>query len=417
MNTPVVETLEMMDDFNRALKFVNKNPKKSISLFKNFLKRHKPCKEVYLNMSVAHKQACEYDECMSTLLKAADKDTPFSDGTFRENYGIALNNLGLLAHTMEREEEAEKFYFAALKDTTHDVNTTYWNLSISRLRRLCSDDTTIDSMLAWKMYDYRFMKAGAEPLKNAKEGMVFWDGISKVSSICILAEQGFGDLLMFGRYLEHMKQYAGKIWVQCDSAIRGVFEAMGYLTCLDTRETDAMVGYPMGALARIMPTIPGAPWLQKLYVPKAGDGKLDIGCAWKGNPDHVNDHLRSTTPFFFNKLRKYGTLYNFGPGKPERGFEFLDVKTWMDTIAHMSKLDLVITVDTAMAHLCGSLGMPCWVMMPKMDCDFRWGLSSMGYKNVWYPSVTVIRNPNSWIKTFDHVEALLGEIVANNKPT
>ena len=415
METPVVDTVQMMDDFNRALKYVERNPKKSISLFKDFIRNHKDCKEAWLNMGVAYKKAENYKSALECLLKAADSGMPFSDGTFREYYGTALNNLGLLAHTMEKEDDAEKFYYAALEDSQHPNDTVLWNLSISKLRRLCSDEQQ-DPILCWKLYDYRFRKSGAEPLKNAKEGMQFWDGISNVDSICVLAEQGFGDLLMFGRYLKYLRGYAKRVWVQCDPAIRGVFEKAGYETCLDTRETDAMVGIPMGALAKILPVIPGTPWLKDRYVPKVADGKLDIGCVWQGNKNHVNDALRSVTPFFFNKIRPYGKLYSFGPGKPEKGFEFLDVTTWDDTIEHMSKLDLVITVDTAMAHLCGSLGMPCWVMMPRADCDFRWGLSSMGYKNVWYPSVTVIRNPNSWIKTFDHVEALLKEITnADNK--
>ena len=408
-----VQTFEMMEDFNRALKFVNKNPKKSISLFKDFIKRHGENKEVWLNLSVAYKCIGDYENCTTALMKAADEKMPFSDGKFQKVYGIAMNNLGLLAHTFEREEDAEKYYYTAMEDKEHGSDNVLWNLSVSKLRRLCSD-MEMDRALCWKLYDYRFKKEGATPLKNMKEGMEFWDCISNVESICVLAEQGYGDLFMFGRYLKYLRGYAKKIWVQCDPAIKGIFETEGYLTCLDTRETDAMHGIAMGTLPKLLPYIPSGDWLKSRYVPKVSDGGLDIGCVWEGNKYHANDRLRSTTPFFFNKLRKYGKLYSFGPGKAEKGFEYLPVKTWDDTIEQLKKLDLVITVDTSIAHLCGSLGMPCWVMMPRMDCDFRWGLNSMGYKNVWYPSVTVIRNPNDWVKTFEHVDALLAEVTNVN---
>jgi hypothetical protein len=68
---------------------------------------------------------------------------------------------------------------------------------------------------------------------------------------------------------------------------------------------------------------------------------------------------------------------------------------------------LVITVDTALAHLCGACGIECWVLMPLNTPDFRWGDSSMGAKNIWYDSVRVIRNPNSWEKVFEEVNSLL----------
>jgi tetratricopeptide (TPR) repeat protein len=411
-----VQTVEMAESFNRALKFVNKNPRKSISLFKDFIKRFGENKEVWLNLSVAYKMLGDYKNCTTALMNAADEKMPFSDGKFTKLYGIALNNLGLLAHSFEREEEPEKFYLAAFEDKEHSTDNVLWNLSISKLRRLCSDDKTQDPALCWKLYDWRFKREGAEPLKNAKEGMEFWDGISSVESIVVLAEQGFGDLLMYGRYLQYLKAYAKKIWIQCDPAIRCIFEAEGYPVCYDTRETDAMVGIPMGALGKILPVIPASPpWLAHRYVPRTGGGEFRIACVWSGNPNHANDHLRSTSAFYFSKLKKYGKLYSFGPGKPEKGFEYLPVTTWDDTIEQLKKLDLVISVDTSIVHMCGSLGMPCWVLMPKMDSDFRWGLSSMGHKNVWYPSVTVIRNPNDWIKTFEHVEALLGEIIVNDK--
>jgi ADP-heptose:LPS heptosyltransferase len=82
----------------------------------------------------------------------------------------------------------------------------------------------------------------------------------------------------------------------------------------------------------------------------------------------------------------------------------MEIVDWEATIKYLEGIDIVVTIDSSMAHLCGSLGKPCIVLMPLFDSDFRWGDSSMGTKNVWYDSVKVIRNDNNWEKVFDSVE-------------
>ena len=61
---------------------------------------------------------------------------------------------------------------------------------------------------------------------------------------------------------------------------------------------------------------------------------------------------------------------------------------------------MVVSVDTSLVHMCGSLGRECWMLQPLKETDFRWGDSSMGEDNIWYPSVRIIRNPGSWTQTF-----------------
>lgn len=100
-------------------------------------------------------------------------------------------------------------------------------------------------------------------------------------------------------------------------------------------------------------------------------------------------------------------MYTIGPNGPTKGFEHLPSVTWLETIAQLEKVDLVISVDTSIVHLCGSLGKPCWVLMPRLETDWRWGNSTLGFDNMWYDSVSVIRNKNNWDSVFAEVKKLL----------
>ena len=103
-----------------------------------------------------------------------------------------------------------------------------------------------------------------------------------------------------------------------------------------------------------------------------------IGVAWSGNPEHLNDRWRSIRPELLTPLDS---------------FEFQSLPRsgdMADTAAAMSRMDLVISVDTAAAHLAGALGKPVWVLLPYV-ADWRW-LSGRA-DSPWYPSATLFRQP------------------------
>lgn len=398
-------TLEQNALFIKGLKYCEKNPLKAISLLKSFLKEV-DCKEAWLNLAVAYKYLKNYEKSGECLIKANDPSVPFSDGTFAKCYPTALNNLGLISHNNGDNESAIEFYKMCLSADPLNYDCL-WNLSITRLQNYCSD-LPENLTECWKLYNYRFKRTGADALKNAKKDLKLWNGIDKVPSLVVLTEQGMGDSIMFGRYLSKLKEYCGELWIQCDPSLDYIFS--DYLTCVDVNDSSATHGIPLGSIANIVDYIPSGEWLANKRIVKEHSG-LKIGCVWSGNKNHVNDRNRSTTPFFFNKLHKYGELYTIGPASgPEPGFTHLKGETWEDTIKNLGELDLVITVDTSIVHMCGALGMPCWVLMPLEDTDFRWGCNSMGTKNIWYPSVSVIRNSGTWFETFNEVECLLCEV-------
>lgn len=400
----------MAHPFNKALNYLNnKKYDKALAIYKK-LWADTPYKEIALNMGSCYRGLGDFDKAAEFWLLAIDPTLPFTDNTFAKEYPQALNNLGLLAYTYEQDEVAAEFYARAL---AVDPNYTdaEWNYSQSVGRMLCSKKYDKPS-LVWKMMDARFRRAGGVKLKN-KKTLVTWDFREKVESIVVLVEQGFGDHLQFGRYLSILEQYADKIWVQCHPRAAIFYDK--YLTCSDPIETDATHGVPICSLAKIYDYIPSGDWLKDKYVQKQPNETLDIGVTWSGNASHGNDHYRSSKPGYFKQLSRYGNLYSLNPteaGTP--GFTELKSGSWSETIEELGKLDLVICVDTSIAHLCGSLGMECWCIMPLHDSDYRWGDSSMGFDNVWYSSVKVIRNPGSWEEAIDVVAKLLELRIENS---
>jgi hypothetical protein len=126
---------------------------------------------------------------------------------------------------------------------------------------------------------------------------------------------------------------------------------------------------------------------------------LRVGLAWKGNPQFENDrdrslpHMRTLAPLwaipglaFFSLQKGIGedevTACSEQQLLTDLGSRMLD---FADAAAIVAQLDLVITVDTAMAHLAGALGKPCWLLLPWYMTDWRWGAE--GSQSIWYPGV------------------------------
>lgn len=389
--------------FNKALKYLtNKRPEKAVPLFKKLLK-DTPYKEIYLNLGSCYKMLDRDDDAIAMYLRAADPMVPFTDNTFVEEYPEALNNLGLMAGSYQEDDVAIMYYRRAIA-ADPNYNDAYWNLANVMLRKVSSRKYS-DLKFCWDLYEYRFKRSLVPVQLKSKKKLKAWTG-SPVDSLCILVEQGFGDQLMWGRYLSLAAARCKKLYVQCSERMAPLFS--DYTTCQDPSSTDAEYGIGICSLGKIFNTeIPPGEWLRDRFIQKIPNGKLDIGVTWSGNPDHANDRHRSVNPKYFDNLAKYGTLYTLNPTEAGRvGYVDLDSSGWLATISALSTLDLVITVDTSIVHLCGCLGMPCWLINQRKDPDFRWGDDSMGFDNIWYPSVRVFRG-NNWDDMFNDVEKSL----------
>jgi hypothetical protein len=159
-------------------------------------------------------------------------------------------------------------------------------------------------------------------------------------------------------------------------------------------------------------------WRQRLSANHAG---LKVGLAWAGSPSHKNDSLRSVPLALLTPLAQVGEVnfYSLQKGEassqsknPPVGMKWIDwtqdLTDFSDTAALIANLDLVITVDTAVAHLAGAMGKPVWVLLPFIP-DWRWMMDRED--SPWYPTMRLFRQKS--IGQWDDVVVRLMECLEN----
>jgi len=148
---------------------------------------------------------------------------------------------------------------------------------------------------------------------------------------------------------------------------------------------------------------------------------LKVGLVWAGNPNHARDRERSRSLFEFAPLRarRDATFYSLQKGhalqqSPPDGMNLLDLGSGFndmaDTAAAMRSLDLVISIDSAPAHLAGALDVPVWVLLPRIP-DWRWGLERED--TPWYPRMRLFREREGWPEVFERVAEALADFSPN----
>lgn len=236
-------------------------------------------------------------------------------------------------------------------------------------------------------------------------------------SLLVWYELGLGDQIQFCRYLPLLKRRgASRIALVCREELAALF---GTLDGVD-QVIPAGSGMPVGNFdfwtmplsipnhletdtvpAEIPYLFPLAERLEKWRSRMPEDGKKRVGLVWKGNPLHENDSRRSLaslsmlSPLWDCEDVAFFSLQK-GEGEKEARFSTLPlvhlgsaVGDFADSAAIVAMLDLVICVDTSIAHLAGALGKPCWVMLPEFKSDWRW--LTTGSDSPWYPTLRLFR--------------------------
>ena len=390
------------DNYNRGTIALEKgNYEKALQ----FLKRETyECKEVFLNIGTAYNELGNVEKAKEYFLKANDKFVPFMGETVvGKEYPNALGNLGLIAYMQWDDELSKNYCNRALSlDPLHMMSI--WNYSLSMLREYCSGLPL--HKWAWQMYEYRFKTIATKVPVNV---IPRWDGKSRVKKLVIITEQGYGDKLMFGRYIEKCEEFCDELVVHCAKELEKLHDR--WTTCNEL-PLDADASIPLCSLAAIFGIIDGE-WLASKYPRNLNRDKMRVAVEWAGSKGHKNDRNRSCHVGYFNKLVKAFPdieFVNIRPDSPKvKGINKILVKDWGDSATEIAKCDLVISVDTSLVHLAGSLGVPCLLMQPLLNTDFRWGnyktklKTGMGIEsNIWYKSVKVLEN-KGWDKMLDEV--------------
>ncbi len=346
----------------------------------------------------------------------------------------AYLQLGLIYTQQNRIQPAIACYQQIL---TIDGNhaQAHFNLAIAQL-------TLGDFINGFAEFEWRWqVRAAIEPKKiipNAQE----WRGQSLTNkSLLLYFEQGAGDAIQYSRYIAVIaKDYGGKIILQCPQVLISLFSTIPYLTTIIHSEQNIpAVDYYLSLLSlpwvlkTRLDTIPNQiPYLsahKQLTIPLAIDNtKFNIGFVWAGNPAHPNNPQRSLDIRYFSTLTTIKQLqfYSLQLGDEATQLNQLTsvnpiinlaphIKEFADTAALITELDLIICVDTAIAHLAGALNKPAWILLP-FAADFRWLLERED--SPWYPSVRLFRQGTigDWKTVFEKLKfALLTQLTRAGK--
>jgi hypothetical protein len=226
-----------------------------------------------------------------------------------------------------------------------------------------------------------------------------WQG-EPVSSLLVLDEQGFGDTIQFARYLPLLVARGVRVVLVCRPELAPLMTFPGVVVAprrpgIQLPQTEAWT--PIGSLplrfGSTPETVPAPDrylqvpeerrrlWADKL--PKAAR----IGVATRGRPTHPNDVNRSLT---LDAAAVAGSFQGAVSLEPETSP--LGLRDFADTAAVIERLDLVLSVDTAVAHLAGALGKPCWLLLPHVP-EWRWLHDRTD--SPWYPSLRLYRQPSA----------------------
>ena len=248
-------------------------------------------------------------------------------------------------------------------------------------------------------------------------------------------EQGFGDAIQFARLIPAIKEkFGGTILLETPPELMRLFQQIdGVDQLVPSGKPPPVFDYwvPLMSLGHILhireDNIPGkTPYLHKpedhpLRLHPAPKGGMNIGIVWAGSPTHQNDRRRSVPLDLFLPLANDVDTRLFSLQKGPACKELIttganciivdagkDLKDFTDSAALIDQLDLVITVDTSVAHLAGAMGKEVWVLLP-FTPDWRW----MWHRtdSPWYPDMRLFRqdHPGDWEGSFKKLYRALDE--------
>lgn len=241
-----------------------------------------------------------------------------------------------------------------------------------------------------------------------------WNGMElPTGNILLIADQGYGDTFQFARYISLVRERCAKIFIGCSEELKPLLsplgecysrwdEIPGHAAHVRLSACPGLFNTAFDAVPNMTPYLGVPRELSRKWAEKLPHGQLLVGLCWNGRKTHPNNGRRSVgldymlpllnmehqnlpQPLFVSLQKPW----NERPGYIQNVIHFTDELTdWRETAALISNLDLVISIDSGVAHLAGAMDIPTWVMLPK-NCDWRWCLD--GNHTPWYPSARLFR--------------------------
>lgn len=401
---------------------------KAIECFQIALKLSPDSFEAYNNLGNSYKEAEEYDLAINCYNRVLQINPDFFE---------AFINLGASYYCKRDFDKAEAYYKKAI-EYKPDYGEAYNNLStVYRMKA--------DFEKGWELFEWRFKLRA-----DNKNRLILpdieqpaWNGSSiKDKTIYVYWEQGFGDTLMFVRYLPVLAAMGARVlfkpqkelekFLRQNDLSAEIISPFAVDSNVKFDEHISLMSIP-GILKTDLTNIPYSegylkanPEKTKVYFDKYfNNDKFKIGVFWQGSPRGFKRRATKLENFYkFAKIKNV-QLYSLQKGYgieqlkeiPEEiniidlGSEFSD---YSDTAAAIANLDLVITIDTSVAHLSAAMQKETWVML-NADNEWRWLVE--GETTNWYKNIRLFRQKckNNWEETFENVfEELNNKIIIKN---
>jgi tetratricopeptide (TPR) repeat protein len=388
------------------------------------LRRKPDLADAYLHKAHALWQLGRFDEALAAAGQIVRLKPDAAEGH---------NVTGVVHMKAGRVDEALAAFGRAL-EITPEFAQAHFNRGLAYL-------LTGDYERGWPEYDWRWRCRDFVTNPVPQEQM--WDGSPLAGRTILLhAEQGVGDTLQFIRFAPLVKRQGGTVIVACAPALlsflsrcAGIDEVVDQGAVAVKFDVEApllslpgRLGITLDKVPAEVPYLPGDDDLEAFWREELGRVPgYRVAIAWQGNPDHPEDRLRSVPLASFAPLAREGVRLislQIGPGREQidsLGGRFPveelppgpeGVSPVARSAAIIRNLDLVITVDTAVAHLAGGLGVPVWVALAFAP-DWRWMLGRED--SPWYPTARLFRQTRfgDWDGVFARMSAeLAGRLAA-----
>ncbi len=360
----------------------------------------------------------DFAEAIANLGDAEQAEFHLDEAVAHYEHALAINpdrvetlcNLGNALTAKNQPARAIAAYRRALVGRPDSADIRY-NEALAHL-------TLGDWPRGWENYECRWDLPSASGRRAFRQPL--WAGTPTLRghSILIHAEQGLGDTLQFIRYVPLLIQQGAEVHLEVQPSLKGLLATLPGVASVRTRGEslpDFEWHCPLLSLPRAFATTPDSipattPYLsapqekaarcRRWFAPRPHPR---VGLVWAGNPLHTNDRNRSIPLSALRRLtqRTAGSFYNLQREAREGDAatlatmpEVTDLSArlgdFADTAAIVAQLDLVVTVDTAVAHLAGALAIPTWLLLPFAP-DWRWLLNRTD--SPWYPSFRLYRQP------------------------
>lgn len=375
----------------------------------------------YGNLGMVYDASGNEEESIKNFEKALEINPAYDNAYLAYyNLGISLKDKGKITEALEHFNKSIKL--------NQEFPDAHWNRSLILLLLGRFEE-------GWKEYEYRFKK------KSPTDPRIFnkpqWTGSSlQGKKILVVSEQGAGDNIQFIRYLPFVKEKGGHIILECPKDLKRLFESIPYIDEFIEKKQNIVPNIEFDCYIHLMSlprifstdisTIPNKiPYLKancelnKDIKEKINTPKFKIGINWAGNPNQDNDKNRSTTLEKFMCLKQVPGITLFSLQKGIASKQLSDpsiinlegsIKDFADLAFMIGNLDLVISVDTSVAHLAGAVGKPIWTLL-SFNSDWRW-LTDRN-DTPWYPNMKLFRQkkPGDWDFLFNDVVKELGNVV------